>query len=151
MCKPSPPAVSQVAVQPSASVVSVSISSSNQSVDHRRRHAIRWSPLQHQPDGHRGISVQKDAAANAIYGARGANGVIMVTTKQGRDRDAVVTVDAKWGSNHRATPNYKRLGVQNYYETAYRALYNSKPSTVQRLPKLTPMPMPTSSRLRTVV
>ena len=60
------------------------------------------------------ISVQKDAAANAIYGARGANGVIMVTTKQGRDRDAVVTVDAKWGSNHRATPNYKRLGVQNY-------------------------------------
>lgn len=72
------------------------------------------------------ISAQKDAAANAIYGARGANGVIMVTTKQGRDRDAVVTVDAKWGSNHRATPNYKRLGVQNYYETAYRALYNSK-------------------------
>lgn len=72
------------------------------------------------------ISVQKDAAANAIYGARGANGVIMVTTKQGRDRDAVVTVDAKWGSNHRATPNYKRLGVQNYYETAYRALYNAK-------------------------
>ena len=72
------------------------------------------------------ISVQKDAAANAIYGARGANGVIMVTTKQGRDRDAVVTVDAKWGSNHRATPNYKRIGAQRYYETAYRALYNSK-------------------------
>ncbi len=72
------------------------------------------------------ISVQKDAAANAIYGARGANGVIMVTTKQGRDRDAIVTLDAKWGSNHRAMPNYKTIGVQNYYETAYRALYNSK-------------------------
>ena len=72
------------------------------------------------------ISVQKDAAANAIYGARGANGVILITTKQGRSRDAVVTVDAKWGTNHRAVPNYKTLGVQNYYETAYRALYNSK-------------------------
>ena len=78
------------------------------------------------PNDIESMTVLKDAASNALYGARGANGVIMVTTKQGRDRDAVVTVDAKWGSNHRATPNYKRLGVQNYYETAYRALYNSK-------------------------
>jgi len=72
------------------------------------------------------ISVLKDAAANAIYGARGANGVVLITTKRGTSRDAVVTVDAKWGSNRRAVPNYKTLGVANYYETMYRSLYNSK-------------------------
>ena len=72
------------------------------------------------------LSVLKDAAANAIYGARGANGVVIITTKRGTSRDAVVTVDAKWGSNRRAVPNYKRLGVANYYETMYRSLYNSQ-------------------------
>ena len=72
------------------------------------------------------LSVLKDAAANAIYGARGANGVVLITTKRGRSRDAVVTVDAKWGSNRRAVPKYKTLGVGNYYETMYRSLYNSK-------------------------
>ncbi len=72
------------------------------------------------------ISVLKDAASNAIYGARGANGVVLITTKEGREQDAVVTVDAKWGSNRRAVPNYKTLGTQNYYETWYRGLYNSQ-------------------------
>ncbi|MFV3037751.1 hypothetical protein ACNI5A_31965, partial [Klebsiella pneumoniae] len=51
---------------------------------------------------------------------------VLITTKRGRSRDAVVTVDAKWGSNRRAVPKYKTLGVGNYYETMYRSLYNSK-------------------------
>jgi len=72
------------------------------------------------------ITVLKDAAANAIYGARGANGVILVTTKKGRTQDAVVTLDAKWGSNSRAIPNYTHLGTAAYVETAYASLYNSK-------------------------
>ena len=72
------------------------------------------------------ITVLKDAAANAIYGARGANGVILVTTKKGKTQDAVVTLDAKWGSNSRAIPNYSHLGTAAYVETAYASLYNSK-------------------------
>ena len=73
------------------------------------------------------MSVLKDAAANAIYGARGANGVVVITTKQGRSQDAVVTVDAKWGSNRRAIPNYDVISSPaEYYETAYKALYNSQ-------------------------
>ena len=48
----------------------------------------------------------KDAAASAIYGARGANGVILITTKRGKSSEAVITVDAKWGSNSRAVPQY---------------------------------------------
>ena len=38
------------------------------------------------------VSVLKDAASSAIYGARAANGVIMVTTKQGADSDGKVNI-----------------------------------------------------------
>ena len=40
------------------------------------------------------ITIQKDAASNALYGARGANGVIMITTKKAKAGEAVVNVDA---------------------------------------------------------
>ncbi|MCC8119302.1 MAG: TonB-dependent receptor plug domain-containing protein [Bacteroidales bacterium] len=47
------------------------------------------------------ISVLKDAASNALYGARGANGVIMITTKSPSKGKTKVTVDVKWGCQHR--------------------------------------------------
>lgn len=43
------------------------------------------------------ISVLKDAAATAIYGSRGANGVVIITTKKGRSDEASVTYDAFYG------------------------------------------------------
>ena len=43
------------------------------------------------------MTVLKDAASNALYGARGANGVIIITTKRSKSHDAVVTVDIKQG------------------------------------------------------
>ncbi len=73
------------------------------------------------------LTVLKDAAASAIYGARGANGVVLITTKKGKSRDAVVTLDAKWGTNSRGVPNYDVLSNSGeYYELNYRSLYNSK-------------------------
>ena len=76
------------------------------------------------------ITILKDAASNALYGARGANGVIIITTKRGRSREALVTVDAKWGNNSRAVPSYDVMtDAGMYYETFYRALYNSKISS----------------------
>ncbi|TCO07507.1 SusC/RagA family TonB-linked outer membrane protein [Natronoflexus pectinivorans] len=73
------------------------------------------------------ISVLKDAAASAIYGARGANGVVIITTKQGRRGDAVVTVDSRWGVNSRGVPQYDVMtDPAMYYETFYRSLYNSR-------------------------
>ncbi|HNX89704.1 MAG TPA: SusC/RagA family TonB-linked outer membrane protein, partial [Paludibacteraceae bacterium] len=73
------------------------------------------------------MTVLKDAAANAIYGARGANGVVLITTKKATTRDAVITVDAKWGTNSRGVPNYDVMkDPAMYYETFYKALYNSK-------------------------
>ena len=71
------------------------------------------------------LTVLKDAAANAIYGARGANGVVLITTKSGQNGEARVTFDAKWGSNSRAVPNYDVISNPGeYYETMFKALYN---------------------------
>lgn len=73
------------------------------------------------------VSVLKDAASNALYGARGANGVILITTKRGSTRDAKIEVDAKWGSNQRAIRPYQVMtDPAMYYETFYQALYNSR-------------------------
>ena len=43
------------------------------------------------------IQVLKDASATAIYGSRGANGVVIITTKQGREGKAKVTLSANMG------------------------------------------------------
>ena len=71
------------------------------------------------------MTVLKDAASNALYGARGANGVIIITTKKGNSGQARVTVDAKWGSNSRGTQDYKTVSnPAQYYEMYYGALKN---------------------------
>ena len=71
------------------------------------------------------ITVQKDAASNALYGARGANGVIMVTTKRAKMGDARVTFDGKWGLNTRALQTYDYVdNAGEYYALHYQSLYN---------------------------
>ena len=71
------------------------------------------------------MTVLKDAASNALYGARGANGVILITTKKGKSGDARVTFDAKWGVNKRGIPSYETVtDPGKFYELAYAAIYN---------------------------
>ena len=71
------------------------------------------------------MTVLKDAASNALYGARGANGVIMITTKKAKLGEAKVSVDAKWGLNTKALKSYDYItDPALYYETHYNALYN---------------------------
>ena len=48
------------------------------------------------PDDIENISVLKDASATAVYGVRGANGVILVTTKRGKDAKPTVSLTANW-------------------------------------------------------
>ena len=74
------------------------------------------------------MSVLKDAAASAIYGARGANGVVLITTKHATgSSDARIRFDAKWGSNSRLIPQYDVIDdPAQYYETHYRMMYNSQ-------------------------
>ena len=72
------------------------------------------------------MTVLKDAASNALYGARGANGVILITTKKGKvGQKATVTLDAKWGANSRAAQEYNVVkDPRQYYEMYYTALNN---------------------------
>ena len=70
------------------------------------------------------ITVLKDAASNALYGARGANGVIMITTRRGKSADARISVDTKWGYNMHGLPNYKSMNAQQFYENYYKMLHS---------------------------
>ncbi len=78
------------------------------------------------PNDVESMTVLKDAASNALYGARGANGVIMITTKTANKKgEATVTFDAKWGANTNALKKYNLLtSPAHYYEQHYQALYN---------------------------
>lgn len=82
-----------------------------------------WNNI--NPSDVESVSVLKDAASNALYGARGANGVIIITTKQAKAGEAVITASAKWGVNTRGTIDYDYIkDPGEYYEAHYKALYN---------------------------
>jgi TonB-linked SusC/RagA family outer membrane protein len=71
------------------------------------------------------ITVLKDAASNALYGARGANGVVMVTTKRAKAGEANVTFDGKWGVNTRALQTYDVVETAGeFYELHHKSLHN---------------------------
>ena len=71
------------------------------------------------------MSVLKDASASAIYGHRGANGVVLITTKKGKAGEAQVKLDARFGVNSRLIPQYDVVDdPAQYYEVWYRKLYN---------------------------
>lgn len=72
------------------------------------------------------VDVLKDATATAIYGARGANGVILITTKRGKKSDKPrINVDGQIGIINRMIPEYKRVGMKDYYETYYDMLFQT--------------------------
>lgn len=72
------------------------------------------------------LTVLKDAAANSMYGARGSNGVILITTKRGNAGKVGVNFDAKWGVNSRAIPSYETIdNPGDYYEMLWEADRNS--------------------------
>jgi len=62
------------------------------------------------------ITVLKDATSAALYGARGANGVIIITTKKGSAGKTTVNFKSSLGAVSRAIPEYDRVSVKDYYE-----------------------------------
>ena len=71
------------------------------------------------------ITVLKDAASAALYGSRAANGVIMITTKQGT-KESAPTVDfsAKYGFSSRARADYDQVNTNQYFELYWEAMRN---------------------------
>ncbi|MDR3061724.1 MAG: TonB-dependent receptor, partial [Dysgonamonadaceae bacterium] len=71
------------------------------------------------------FTVLKDAAANALYGSRAANGVVMITTKKAKKGSATVSVDAKVGVKNYSRVDYDLIkDPGQYYEAYYGGLYN---------------------------
>lgn len=72
-------------------------------------------------------TILKDATATSLYGSRGANGVIVITTKKGSNgEDGKIDVDVKYGANMRLLPMYEVItSPEEYVTMAWQSLYNS--------------------------
>ena len=68
------------------------------------------------------IDVLKDAASAAIYGARAANGVILVTTKKGKAGKLQITYDGYYGVQNAITNGVTPLNAEQYMEIINKAL-----------------------------
>ncbi|MEO6719438.1 MAG: TonB-dependent receptor [Ferruginibacter sp.] len=77
------------------------------------------------PNDIESISVLKDASAAAVYGVRAANGVILITTKQGKRGRVRVDFDAQYGSQ-KIPKTYDVLNTQQYTKF-YTDVYNANP------------------------
>lgn len=60
------------------------------------------------------MTVLKDASAGALYGARGANGVVMIQTKKGKEGKANVTWRSTFGWSNRAIKRYDNVDQRQY-------------------------------------
>ena len=70
------------------------------------------------------MTVLKDASAAALYGARGANGVVMITTKKGVEGRSNIMWRSTFGWSSRATKRYDHVNQKEYVQLVYEALRN---------------------------
>jgi TonB-dependent SusC/RagA subfamily outer membrane receptor len=80
------------------------------------------------PDDIESIEILKDAAAASIYGARAANGVVLVTTKKGKAGKTRFTVNSYTGQSQALTIP-KVLNAQEWYNLRYEALAYANPNS----------------------
>ncbi|QHS61139.1 SusC/RagA family TonB-linked outer membrane protein [Chitinophaga agri] len=76
------------------------------------------------PNDIESIEILKDADATSIYGSRGANGVILITTKKGKEGEVKININAQtgWGSVEKKVDV---LNTQQYLEIRKEAIANS--------------------------
>ena len=72
-------------------------------------------------------TILKDATATSLYGSRGANGVVVITTKKGNSgEEGKIDVDVKYGANMRLLPLYDVItSPEEYVTMSWMSLYNS--------------------------
>ena len=70
------------------------------------------------------ITVLKDAASSALYGARAANGVVLITTKKGRSEKITFNVRVNHGFSVRGIPEYERLDAYQYVPMEWEIMRN---------------------------
>ena len=83
------------------------------------------------------ITVLKDASATAVFGVRGANGVVLITTKRGSEGKAKISVSTAWtalsptkmveqASSYEYANFYNQMSYNDYLQTANTAVANGK-------------------------
>lgn len=75
------------------------------------------------PDDIESMTVLKDAASTAIYGSEGANGVVVVTTKQARHEKMSITLSAKAGASTLSRGNMEMMDGAEFYDY-YKSFHN---------------------------
>lgn len=71
------------------------------------------------------MSVLKDAASAALYGNRASNGVILITTKKGKQGKLNISLDIKQGSYNRGIKEYETVNPYQFMETEWQNLRNT--------------------------
>ncbi|MFI5133075.1 MAG: SusC/RagA family TonB-linked outer membrane protein [Chitinophagales bacterium] len=85
------------------------------------------------PNDIESISVLKDAAASAIYGARASNGVVLITTKKGKAGKSKIRVDSEYGFGSTAIFNdlARPLNATDYFNLTNEGLVNAGATQAQ--------------------
>lgn len=78
------------------------------------------------PNDIESMTVLKDASAGALYGSRGANGVILITTKKGKEGKVKVNLKANWGISSRSIPRYETMDEAGYLEVIFQSYKNNE-------------------------
>jgi len=68
------------------------------------------------------ITLLKDASSTALYGARAANGVVMITTKKGKAGSPKINMFVNTGFSSRGLEEYDRVGAYEYYPLMWQAM-----------------------------
>ena len=76
------------------------------------------------PSDIQNVTVLKDAAAASLYGSRAANGVILITTKRGKEGKTQLNFKANWGFSDWAVDNRPIVNGDQQHELTYEAFYN---------------------------
>ncbi|MEI7831203.1 MAG: SusC/RagA family TonB-linked outer membrane protein, partial [Prolixibacteraceae bacterium] len=77
------------------------------------------------------VNFLKDAASTALYGARGSNGVIMITTKKGKKEKLNINTSISQGISSRGLPEYDRIDAFQYYPIMWESQRNSLITTAR--------------------
>lgn len=72
------------------------------------------------------ITVLKDAASTSMYGARGSNGIVLITTKKGREGKMNVTFRSSWGSSDLAYTFREIMGGEERRALIYEGYVNQQ-------------------------
>ena len=81
------------------------------------------------------MQVLKDAGSAAIYGVRGSNGVIVVTTKKGKQGKAVITYDGLYGATQPLKNGFNLANTNTYMQAEYLSYKNDNLYNGAAMPK----------------